>query len=118
MDSGQERAEDIVAGSGHRAVGCQDAARRPRRCSTRRTCGGRSAGLVSLDADLHVGLAEAQLRLLYQPIVDLSTRKMVGAEALLRWQHPVEGLLPRSRLLRSAEEAGLMVPITRWIVQR
>jgi EAL domain-containing protein (putative c-di-GMP-specific phosphodiesterase class I) len=42
---------------------------------------------------------------------------MVGAEALLRWRHPVEGLLSPNRFLRSAEEAGLMVPITRWIVQ-
>jgi EAL domain-containing protein (putative c-di-GMP-specific phosphodiesterase class I) len=62
-------------------------------------------------------LQKHQLRLLYQPIVDLSTRKMVGVEALLRWQHPVEGLLSPNRFLRSAEEAGLMVPITRWIVQ-
>jgi EAL domain-containing protein (putative c-di-GMP-specific phosphodiesterase class I) len=43
---------------------------------------------------------------------------MVGAEALLRWRHPVEGLLTPDRFLRDAEEAGLMAPITRWIIQQ
>ena len=55
--------------------------------------GGQAADLVSLEADLHLALQKQQLRLLFQPIVDLATRKMVGAEALLRWRHPVEGLL-------------------------
>ena len=59
-----------------------------------------------------------ELQLLFQPIVDLRTYKMVGAEALLRWRHPVEGLLAPDRFLRIAEEAGLMVPITRWIIFR
>ncbi len=80
--------------------------------------GGQAANLVSLEADLHVAIEKKQLRLLFQPIVDLRTGKMVGAEALLRWRHPVEGLLAPERFLRIAEEAGLMVPITRWIILR
>jgi EAL domain-containing protein (putative c-di-GMP-specific phosphodiesterase class I) len=43
---------------------------------------------------------------------------MVGAEALLRWRHPVESMLAPDKFLRIAEDAGLMVPITRWIIPR
>jgi diguanylate cyclase (GGDEF)-like protein len=116
IDSGQERAEDIVR-EADIALSVAKAGETTKAVLYAPHMRGRSSGLVSLDADLHVALQKHQLRLLYQPIVDLSTRKMVGAEALLRWQHPVEGLLPPSRFLRSAEEAGLMTPITRWIVQ-
>jgi diguanylate cyclase (GGDEF)-like protein len=78
--------------------------------------GGQAASLVSLEADLHVALANNELRLVFQPIVDLRNYWMVGAEALLRWRHPVEGMLTPDRFLAIAEEAGLMVPITRRII--
>ena len=55
--------------------------------------GGDAATLVSLEADLHVALERRQLKLLFQPIVALRGRHVVGAEALLRWLHPIEGLL-------------------------
>ena len=116
IDSGQERAEDIVR-EADIALSAAKARETTQAVLYAPHMRGQSAGLVSLDADLHVALQKHQLRLLYQPIVDLSTRKMVGAEALLRWQHPVEGLLSPNRFLRGAEEAGLTLPITRWIVQ-
>jgi EAL domain-containing protein (putative c-di-GMP-specific phosphodiesterase class I) len=50
--------------------------------------------------------------------VDLRTYTMVGGEALLRWRHPVESLLDPGKFLRIAEESGLIVPITRWIILR
>jgi diguanylate cyclase (GGDEF)-like protein len=80
--------------------------------------GGDVASLVSLEADLHVALERRELKLLYQPIVDLQGGGAVGAEALLRWRHPVEGVLRPDRFLSIAEEAGLIVPITRWTVRR
>jgi predicted signal transduction protein with EAL and GGDEF domain len=80
--------------------------------------GGHAASLVSLEADLHVALANNELRLVFQPIVDLRTYYMVGAEVLLRWRHPVEGMLTPDRFLAIAEEAGLMVSITRRIISR
>jgi EAL domain-containing protein (putative c-di-GMP-specific phosphodiesterase class I) len=80
--------------------------------------GGNAASLVSLEADLHLALERKELRLLFQPIVDLSTGRTAGAEALLRWQHPVEGLLRPDSFLSIAEEAGLMIPFTRWIIGR
>jgi diguanylate cyclase (GGDEF)-like protein len=80
--------------------------------------GGSAASLVSLEADLHVAIERRELRLLFQPILDLKLQRPVGAEALLRWQHPVEGLLTPDKFLTVAEEAGLIVPITRWTILR
>lgn len=73
---------------------------------------------VSLEADLHAALQRGEFRLLFQPIVALKDRRIVGVEVLLRWLHPVEGLLTPSRFLSLAEDAGLIVPITRWIILR
>ena len=78
--------------------------------------GGDAASLVSLEADLHVALERQQLKLLFQPIVALRGRHVVGAEALLRWLHPIEGLLAPDRFLSIAEESGIIVPITRWTI--
>jgi EAL domain-containing protein (putative c-di-GMP-specific phosphodiesterase class I) len=80
--------------------------------------GGAAVSLVSLEADLHVALDRREFGLLFQPIVDLRGQRVVGAEALLRWRHPVEGLLTPDRFLALAEEAGVIVPVTRWIIQR
>ena len=79
--------------------------------------GGDAATLVSLEADLHVALERRQLKLLFQPIVALRGRHVVGAEALLRWLHPIEGLLRPDRFLPIAEETGIIVPITRWTIR-
>ena len=80
--------------------------------------GGDAASLVSLEADLHVALERNEFRLLFQPIVDLRGEQIVGAEALIRWKHPVEGVLPPVKFLSIAEEAGLLVPMTRWVILR
>jgi len=117
VDSGRQRAEEIV----READIALSAAKRH---ETAKIVGyapnmaGQAANLVSLEADLHVARERHELQLLFQPIVDLRTYKMVGAEALLRWRHPVEGILAPDRFLRIAEESGLMVPITRWIILR
>jgi EAL domain-containing protein (putative c-di-GMP-specific phosphodiesterase class I) len=79
---------------------------------------GAAVSLVSLEADLHVALERREFRLLFQPIVELRGGRVVGAEALLRWRHPVEGLLSPDRFLAIAEEVGVIVPVTRWIIQR
>jgi diguanylate cyclase (GGDEF)-like protein len=72
--------------------------------------------LVSLEADLQLALERNEFRLLFQPIVDLRARQVVGLEALLRWSHPAHGLLKPERFLGLAEEGGLIVPITHWII--
>ena len=117
VDSGQQRAEDVV----READIALTVAKRQESAKIvvySPAMAGQAATLVSLEADLHVALEKHELRLLFQPIVDLRTYRMVGAEALLRWRHPVESVLAPDRFLRIAEEAGLMVPITRWIILR
>jgi diguanylate cyclase (GGDEF)-like protein len=116
-DSGLTRAEDLLREAdvalavAKRSEGVRVAAFLP-------AMGGDAASLVSLEADLHLAVERHELRLLFQPIVDLRNGQAVGAEALLRWQHPVEGLLRPDKFLSIAEEAGLMVPITRWVIAR
>jgi diguanylate cyclase (GGDEF)-like protein len=80
--------------------------------------GGDAASLVSLEADLHVALERNEFKLMFQPIVSLPGKRIVGVEVLLRWQHPLEGLLPPARFLPAAEEAGVIVPLTYWIIER
>ena len=80
--------------------------------------GGGFGALVSLEADLHVAIQRRELHLQLQPIIDLHTQRAIGAEALLRWCHPVEGTLTPDKFLGLAEEAGLTMPITRWTLRR
>jgi len=115
VDSGQHRAEDIVR-EADIALSIAKRQDTTKIVAYSPDMGGQAANLVSLEADLYVALEKHQLYLLFQPIVDLRTYKMVGAEALLRWRHPVEGVVAPDRFLRIAEEAGLMVPITRWVI--
>jgi EAL domain-containing protein (putative c-di-GMP-specific phosphodiesterase class I) len=68
-------------------------------------------------AGLEGALERGELVVLYQPIVDLGTLHMVGAEALLRWEHPARGLLPPAEFIPAAESSGLIVPIGAWTLR-
>ena len=72
---------------------------------------------LQTEVDLRQALAEAQFELYFQPILDLTTRRPVALEALLRWNHPTRGLLPPAEFLPVAEAAGLILPIGRWTVR-
>ncbi|WP_058484618.1 bifunctional diguanylate cyclase/phosphodiesterase [Legionella spiritensis] len=67
--------------------------------------------------DLHTAISDNQLRLYFQPKVDASENKLAGAEVLLRWQHPVKGLLSPDRFLPLAEDSDLIVAIGEWVIQ-
>lgn len=75
-----------------------------------------AAGSTRLDEDLHHAIARDQLRLYFQPQIDLTTGELVGVEALLRWQHPEWGTLPPATIVPIAEETGLIVPIGEWVI--
>jgi diguanylate cyclase (GGDEF)-like protein len=70
-----------------------------------------------LERDLRHALADDQLMLLYQPIIDSVSEEVVAFEALLRWHHPVRGLLPPSLVIPLAEESGLMPRIGDWVLR-
>ncbi|MCH7727989.1 MAG: EAL domain-containing protein, partial [Planctomycetes bacterium] len=73
--------------------------------------------ILTLQNDLRRAVERQEFRLLYQPILSLTTMKIVGVEALLRWQHPQRGLLSPAEFLDSAEESGLMIPIGWWVLR-
>ncbi|MGA5298818.1 putative bifunctional diguanylate cyclase/phosphodiesterase [Nucisporomicrobium flavum] len=68
--------------------------------------------------DMERGLAEEQFVVHYQPVVDMNTQRLTGVEALVRWQHPREGLLGPYRFIASAEANGLIVPLGRWVLRQ
>ncbi|PZA21427.1 hypothetical protein DMO24_10370 [Modestobacter versicolor] len=71
---------------------------------------------IELERELAGALAAGQLRLTYQPVVDLQDEQVVGFEALLRWQHPTLGAVGPDRFVPVAEESGEIVAIGRWVL--
>jgi PAS domain S-box-containing protein len=71
---------------------------------------------LSLETDLRKALDQGEFRVYYQPIVSLQTAKIIGFEALTRWQRP-EGVLPPSEFIAVAEETGLIIPMNRQLLR-
>ena len=76
----------------------------------------RAVGRLRLEADLRTAMTEHQFRVYYQPVVQLDTRRIVSFEALLRWNHPVQGLISPYRFIEAAEDTGILVSIGHWLL--
>lgn len=71
---------------------------------------------LTLMGDMHRAIGDNELRLYCQPKVDIASRLVRGAEALVRWEHPQHGMLPTAEFIQLAEQAGTITPLTNWML--
>lgn len=83
-----------------------------------RTMHRRAVAQLRLESDLRRAIKRQELRLVYQPIVDLAGGRVCGFEALMRWRHPERGLLRPQEFLGIAVDTGLIVPMSWWVLEQ
>ena len=76
----------------------------------------RAVGRLKLESDLRTALTERQFRIHYQPVLQLDSRRIMSFEALLRWEHPTQGLISPYRFIDAAEDTGILVSIGHWLM--
>ena len=73
---------------------------------------------MEMEHHLRHALEKKELSLCYQPLVEAQSGKVIGAEALLRWNNPTLGPVPPDRFIPVAEDTGLIIPVTDWVLKR
>ena len=73
---------------------------------------------VRIASDINEALKQDQFRLYYQPIISIKDEQLVGFEALIRWMHPDDGLIPPMEFLNFAENTGQIIPIGTWVLEQ
>jgi EAL domain-containing protein (putative c-di-GMP-specific phosphodiesterase class I)/AmiR/NasT family two-component response regulator len=73
---------------------------------------------LTLEKDLHLAIERQELQVYYQPLVNIQNRQIIGAEALVRWQHPQRGIISPNLFIPLAEKTGLINPIGDWILRQ
>lgn len=73
---------------------------------------------LAIENDISIGLAQDQFELYYQPKIGKNSGQIVGAEALIRWNHPTRGMVSPDDFISVAEETGLIVDVGHWVLQR
>jgi diguanylate cyclase (GGDEF)-like protein/PAS domain S-box-containing protein len=113
--SAQERAEDLLREADtamHRAKALGGS-----RCELfSEAMHTRAVNQLRLETELQQAITRSQFRVHYQPLVELTTGQIVGFEALLRWQHPEQGLIAPDRFIATAENTGLLASAGQWVI--
>ena len=115
LGSGQDRAERLLRDA-HLALGRAKAGGKSRYDIFDADLSARALERLELETDLHRALAGCEMHVYYQPVVTLGTERIVGMEALVRWQHPRRGLMMPSDFVPLAEESDLILRIDRWVL--
>ncbi len=76
----------------------------------------RAEGRLRLESDLRMAMVKKQFHVYYQPVVQLDNRRIVSFEALLRWEHPTQGLISPYRFIEAAEDTGILVSLGHWLM--